>query len=196
MNHLLKVSLFLSFICLMYSCSSNSEVSRYQNFDFDWKFALGSYPDATKSAFDDSNWRNLDVPHDYSIEQPFDSANTTGTGGGFAYSGEGWYRKHFTVDNLGQNQLCFILFNGVMANSEVWINGQSVGQWPYGYASFYFDITSYIHKNGQPNVVAVKTSTTAQPNSRWYTGAGIYRHVKLVVTDITLYTRVGRFCHH
>lgn len=183
MNHLLKRIILLLSIIIIVSCTSERHVERYRNFDFEWKFALGSYPDATNLQFDDSDWQTLDVPHDYSIEQPFDSTYITGTGGGFAYSGEGWYRKHFTIENLRENQLCFILFDGVMANSEVWINGQKAGDWPYGYASFYYDITSYLNKNGQPNLVAVKTSTAAQPNSRWYTGAGIYRHVKLVVTD-------------
>ena len=178
-----KIIIALFALIALCGCTTDNEYKRYKNFDFDWKFALGKHPEAISPEYDDAQWRTLDLPHDYSIEQPFDSLNATGTGGAFAYSGEGWYRKHFTLKNLAPNQLCFIIFDGVMANSEVWLNGEKISFWPYGYSSFYIDITPFLNPKGEQNTLAVKTTTEAQPNSRWYTGAGIYRHVKLMVAD-------------
>lgn len=152
-------------------------------FDFDWKFALNDQQGAERPEFDDSKWRLLDVPHDFSIEHAFDSAYKTGAGGGYTYSGIGWYRKHFktTPGLLGKN--VSILFDGVYRNSEVWINGHYLGIRPYGYSSFYYDLTSYLKPAGQDNIISVKVNTTSQPNSRWYTGSGIYRHVWLVAKN-------------
>lgn len=152
-------------------------------FDFDWKFALNDHPGAEQIAFDDSKWRVLDVPHDYSIEHPFDATYTTGAGGGYTYSGIGWYRKHFKTARDLSGKKVWVLFDGVYRNSEVWINGHYLGIRPYGYSSFYYDLSPYLHPAGQENIIAVKVNTTEQPNSRWYTGAGIYRHVWLVTTD-------------
>jgi len=139
-------------------------------------------PGAEKPEFDDGNWRRLDVPHDWSIEGPVDEKNPTGAGGGFLPSGVGWYRKHFTLTNEVQSRLVFIEFDGVMANSDVWINGVHLGHRPYGYVSFSYELTKYI-EIGKDNVIAVRTDTSQQPASRWYTGAGIYRHVRLVIKD-------------
>jgi len=152
-------------------------------FDFGWRFALNDQPGAEKPTFNDSKWRLLDVPHDFSIEHPFDSTYKTGPGGGYTYSGIGWYRKHFktTADFSGKN--LSILFDGVYRNSEVWINGHYLGIRPYGYSSFYYDLTQYLNPTGKENVIAVKVNTTEQSNSRWYTGSGIYRHVSLVVKN-------------
>ena len=152
-------------------------------FDFDWKFTTGDHPGAEQPGFNDSEWRLLDVPHDFSIEQPFDSTYPTAGGGGYVYSGIGWYRKDFVTEPGFYEQKVWILFDGVYRNSEVWINGQYLGLRPYGYSSFYYDLTPYLNPVGKNNVLAVKVNTSDQPNSRWYTGSGIYRHVWLIVRN-------------
>lgn len=162
-------------------------------FDFDWKFTLGDFPAASQADFDDKNWRLLDVPHDFSIEHPFDSLNATNSGGGFAYSGIGWYRKQFTLDKTTQNKKIFILFEGVYRNSEVWINGHYLGIRPYGYSSFYYDLTPHLKPAGEKNVIAVRVNTSEQMNSRWYTGSGIYRHVWLLTTGKVHFDEWGVF---
>jgi beta-galactosidase len=152
------------------------------SFDSDWQFSLGDSPEADKAAFDDSKWRTLDVPHDWSIEGPFDQKNTTGGAGGFLPAGIGWYRKHFTLPAGSGERRVFIDFDGVMANSDVWINGFHLGKRPNGYASFRYELTGHINFGTATNVLAVRADNSQQPASRWYTGAGIYRHVRLVVT--------------
>ncbi|HTM93260.1 MAG TPA: glycoside hydrolase family 2 TIM barrel-domain containing protein [Flavisolibacter sp.] len=152
-------------------------------FDFDWKFALNDHSGAERPAFDDYKWRMLDVPHDYSIEHLFDSSYKTGASGGYTYSGIGWYRKHFKTEKGFSDKKLWILFDGVYRNSEVWINGHYLGIRPYGYSSFYYDLTKYLNPVGRSNVIAVKVNTTQQPNSRWYTGSGIYRHVWLIAKN-------------
>jgi beta-galactosidase len=152
------------------------------SFDRDWRFLKADAGGAETPEFDDNSWRKLDVPHDWSIEGPVDEKNPTGPGGGFMPSGVSWYRKHFTLTNEFQNRLVFIEFDGVMANSDVWINGVHLGKRPYGYVSFSYELTKYVNI-GKDNVLAVRTDTSQQPASRWYTGAGIYRHVRLVSKD-------------
>lgn len=152
-------------------------------FDFDWRFALNDHPGAERPEFNDSKWRLLDAPHDLSIEHPFSTANKGGAGGGYTYSGIGWYRKHFKTGKDFFNKKVVVLFDGVYRNSEVWINGHYLGIRPYGYSSFYYDLTQYLKPAEQQNVIAVKLNTTEQPNSRWYAGSGIYRHVWLVAKN-------------
>jgi len=177
------LGVILASMFLMSSCSNESETENNKlSFDFDWKFALGDYPDAYNPGFNDSAWRQLNVPHDYSIEQPFDSLSPSGGGGGYAFGGIGCYRKHFVLDENTKDKKVTILFNGVYRNSEVWLNGHYLGYRPYGYTSFYYDITPYLNQIGQDNILAVKVNTTEQQNSRWYTGSGIYRHVWLITT--------------
>ena len=160
--------------------SSRSTLS----FDFDWLFLKGEAEGAESPQFDDSTWRKLDVPHDWSIEGPFDKNNKTGGAGGFLPAGIGWYRKHFTLPSLSEHKRVFVDFDGVMANSDVWINGFHLGKRPYGYVSFRYELTGHLSFGaGKPNVLAVRADTSAQPASRWYSGAGIYRHVRLVITD-------------
>jgi beta-galactosidase len=156
-------------------------------FDDDWRFLKADAPGAERPEFDDSAWRKLDVPHDWSIEGPFDEKNPTGRAGGFLPSGVGWYRKHFKLAGGpygDEHRRVFIEFDGVMANSDVWINGFHLGRRPYGYVSFAYELTGHLNFGGdRPNVIAVRADTSAQPASRWYSGAGIYRHVRLVLTD-------------
>lgn len=138
------VGIILASMFLAFSCKNVPEIENNKVlFDFDWKFALGDYPEAYKSDFNDSGWRHLNVPHDYSIEQPFDSLAPSAGGGGYAFGGIGWYRKNFTLSKESENKKVSILFDGVYRNSEVWINGKYLGIRPYGYTSFYYDLTPF-----------------------------------------------------
>ena len=154
------------------------------SFDPDWKFLKDDAQGAEATDFDDSTWRSLSVPHDWSIEGPFDEHSPTGGAGGFLPAGIGWYRKHFTLPQDDAQKRVFIDFDGVMANSDVWINGFHLGKRPYGYVSFRYELTGHLtYGDTSPNVLAVRADNSGQPASRWYEGAGIYRHVRLVVTD-------------
>lgn len=179
-----RVTSILLFLLALASCNNNQPLpSTNFPFDFDWKFALDDHQGAHLPGFDDSGWRVLDLPHDFSIEHPFDSTYKTGAGGGYTYSGIGWYRKHFKTEPGFSGKQVSVLFDGVYRNSEVWINGHSLGIWPYGYSSFYYDLSPYLNPVGENNVLAVRVNTSDQPNSRWYTGSGIYRHVWLIAKE-------------
>jgi beta-galactosidase len=163
-------------------------------FDSDWRFLKSDAQAGEKPEFDDSAWRRLDVPHDWSIEGPFDKNNPTGGAGGFLPAGVGWYRKRFTLPQSYKNRRVFIEFDGVMANSDVWINGFHLGKRPYGYIGFSYELTGHLNfGNDKPNVLAVRADNNAQPASRWYTGAGIYRHVRLIATNETHLEHWGTF---
>jgi beta-galactosidase len=164
-----------------------------RDFDKSWRFLKEDAPGAEQPSFNDSRWRTLDVPHDWSIEGPIAQTNPTGRGGGYMPAGIGWYRKTFTVAAAEANRKVRIEFDGVMANSEVFVNGVSVGKRPYGYISFSYDITAQLQFGGKPNIIAVRVDNSAQPSSRWYTGAGIYRHVRLVSTGTTHFDQWGVF---
>ncbi len=172
-------------IALSFSPSNVRPTSRTtDSFDAGWLFFKGDASGAENPSFNDSAWRKLDVPHDWSIEGPFDKNNPTRGSGGFLPSGIGWYRKHFTLPSDSVRQRVFIEFDGVMANSDVWINGFHLGKRPYGYVSFHYELTDHLEfGNDKPNVLAVRADTSAQPASRWYSGAGIYRHTRLVTTE-------------
>jgi len=148
-------------------------------FDANWLFTTGDPAHAQDTTFDDGSWRQLDVPHDWSIEGPVDEKNPTGKSGAFLPEGVGWYRKY--LPPLDGTRRYFIEFDGVMANSDVWINGFHLGHRPYGYVSFYYELTGHLNLGqGTENVIAVRCDNSQQPAARWYTGAGIYRHVRLV----------------
>jgi beta-galactosidase len=153
------------------------------SFDPGWRFLKADAKGAEAPAFSDAAWKTVSVPHDWSIEGPYDKAHPTGRGGGYLPSGVSWYRKQFTVPAGEAQRRVRIEFDGVMANSDVWINGVHLGKRPYGYVNFSYDLTKHLKfGNGAVNVIAVRTDTTVQPASRYYTGSGIYRHVKLVST--------------
>jgi beta-galactosidase len=152
-----------------------------QNFDHSWRFHLGDVAGAQETTFDDSKWRMLDVPHDWSIEGEFSEQNPAGAAGGALPGGIGWYRKSFVMPR-SSGKLVFIEFDGVYRNSEVWINGRYLGKRPYGYSSFRYELTPHLHY-GARNMIAVRVDNSQQPNSRWYSGSGMYRHVRLVTTD-------------
>lgn len=150
-------------------------------FDSSWRFILGDTPKAYEPVFDDTSWRLLDLPHDWSIEGTVSENATSGGDGGYLPMGIGWYRKHFVVKKSDLKMNHTLLFDGVYMNSEVWLNGSLLGNFAYGYNSFYFDLNKYL-KEGN-NIVAVRVDNSKQPASRWYSGSGIYRHVWLIKTN-------------
>ena len=167
-----------------------------QCFDKNWRFVLGDSVQMAATDYDDSSWRCLDVPHDWAIEGDFYAGHPSGAGGGALPGGIGWYRKHFTLGDcetqVSQSRF-FLEFDGVYMNSTVYVNGQEVGFRPYGYSSFEYDITPFIHEG--ENVVAVRVDNSDQPNSRWYSGCGIYRHVWLTTTNPIHVKHWGVFVH-
>lgn len=178
--------LTLSFLVFSSAClvcaQSQDSAERKQLFDYDWKFFLGDTTEAKFKDFDDRNWRSLNLPHDWSIEGQIHPENPTGNGGGYFPAGIGWYRKTFEVPEQWKNKKISIYFEGVYMNSEVFINGKSLGVYPYGYSSFGYDLSPYLDF-GQENVIAVRVDNSQHFNSRWYSGSGIYRHVWMRVTD-------------
>lgn len=186
MTRVFSVFIFL-FVLLPTSARQNRQIL---NFDKGWLFArYGLQADGSRKAepvnpfamnFDDREWRRLDLPHDWGIEGPFRQDLEGGTGK-LPWKGIGWYRKHFSVPEENRRKCFYLDFDGAMANAEVWLNGKKAGGHPYGYTSFRIDLTPYL-RYGQENVVSVRLDTEKW-GSRWYPGAGIYRHVRLVVTD-------------
>lgn len=160
----------------------NGESERKQRFNSDWKFALGDSQEHSGAGFDDSSWRKLNLPHDWSIEGKSEKNNPSAGDGGFYPMGKAWYRKTFSVPVEWKDKKIAIYFEGVYMNAEVFINGKSVGLQPYGYTSFEYDLTSYL-KFGQKNTIAVKVDNSQQKNCRWYSGSGIYRNVWLMVKN-------------
>jgi beta-galactosidase len=156
--------------------------ARGKLFDDGWRFFRGDASGAQQPSFDDGSWRSLSVPHDWSIELSFNQGSPSGAGGGYLDGGVGWYRKTFTLDPSYAGKRILISFDGVYMNSQVWINGTSLGTRPYGYSTFQYDITPYVRTDGTSNVVAVRVNNN-QPNSRWYSGSGIYRNVWLTALD-------------
>ena len=152
------------------------------DFDSDWKFLQRDEPHGEQPSLNDSSWREISVPHDWSIAGPVSQNNPSGQGGGFFPAGVAWYRKSFPLPEKESARRVYIVFDGVMANSEVWINGYHLGRRPNGYASFYYELTGHL-KFGPAahNVLAVRCDTSQQPASRWYEGGGIYRSVRLVL---------------
>ncbi len=156
-------------------------------FDENWKFHKGGFQGAERINLDDSQWRTLDLPHDWSIEDlpepksPFRPDAISSVSGGFTTGGTGWYRKRFSVTADQKNKETFIEFDGVYMNSEIWLNEKKLGSHPYGYTSFFFDISDQL-KYGEENVIAVKVMNEGE-NSRWYSGSGIYRHVWLTILN-------------
>ncbi len=148
--------------------------------DEPWKNGNSKFLSPIETAFDDKDWRKLDVPHDWGIEGSF-REDLDGYTGKLPWRAIGWYRKHFRVENADKDKMLFLDFDGVMANAEVYLNGEKIGERPYGYSSFRVDLTPYIRFNSE-NVIAVRVNTE-DLGSRWYPGAGIYRHVRLVKTN-------------
>ena len=163
-----------------------------QLFDKGWLFALADSAGMERVDYTDQGWRKLDLPHDWAIEGDFLVSNPSGASGGALPGGIGWYRKHFTIDAKDKYERYFIGFDGVYMNSTVYINGHQLGTRPYGYSSFEYDLTPYINKKGD-NVIAVRVNNSDQPNSRWYSGCGIYRHVWLTKTHPVRISQWGQY---
>lgn len=163
---------------MLLACQPASNFQKEQDFNFDWQFYV--HQDSTDKNIDlkTVQWKNVDLPHDWSVEFPFDSVGGEGCTG-YLPGGIGWYKKEFTID-AADNEKVFIWFDGVYNNSQYWINGQKLGEHPYGYSPFYFDLTNHLNKDGKPNEITVKVDRTRYADSRWYSGSGIYRNVKLV----------------
>jgi beta-galactosidase len=151
-----------------------------QLFDQGWRFHLGEPAEGRYRTPDDSAWRVLDLPHDWSVEEPRSAANPSGASGGFFTMGTGWYRKTFDAPEAWRGQKVYVLFEGVYMNAEIRLNENYLGRHPYGYTSFWCDLTPYL-KLGEQNTLQVVVDNASQGNSRWYSGSGIYRHVWLMV---------------
>lgn len=186
----MKYKYIISFLLLtvgLAGCNKKTETFRVTSFDKEWLFHYGDVKDGEKKALDDSQWRKLDIPHDWTIEDipgttsPFDSTVVNGVSSGFTRGGIGWYRKYFIVDKSQIGKKFYLRFDGVYMNTDVWVNEQHVGNQYYGYSTFGYDITEFI-KPGETNLVAVQVKTETV-TSRWYSGSGIYRHVWLVTTS-------------
>ena len=176
---------FLCLLCLFVAsvCGANPRPGKTVSFNEDWRFQLGDVKNGQNTDFADSTWRQLNLPHDWSIEGSFSEKAPSGTGGGALPGGIGWYRKTFTIPAGSNGKLIFIQFDGVYRNSEVWINGHYLGKRPYGYSTFQYELTPHLVYGAKPNVIAVKVDNSQQPNSRWYSGSGIYRNVWLTTLD-------------
>ena len=176
-----KALFILLFVCSFPIFAQNNN-ERKQLFDYDWKFFLGDASEAKANDFDDKDWRKLDLPHDWSIEGQIQPKNPTGNAGGFFPAGIGWYRKTFKTPAEWRGKSISIYFEGVYMNSEVFINGKSLGVYPYGYSSFSYELTPHLDFDKE-NVIAVRVDNSQQVNCRWYSGSGIYRHVWMMFTN-------------
>lgn len=174
-----KIVYLLSLIILI-SCSSTKEGRVVEDFNNDWKFSLKNEKGSFKKEFSDYDWKTLNVPHDWSIEKGYQKEGETAASTGFVLGGVGWYRKYFVLNEEDKNKEISILFDGVYNNSSVWVNGQFLGKRPNGYSSFSYDLSKYLLFDGSENVIAVKVDRNAYVDSRWYTGSGIYRKVRLI----------------
>jgi beta-galactosidase len=186
-RQLIFSGLILLFIFLFFRTSAQSELKRNNLFDFNWRFHKGGLLGAEALTFDDSQWKVVNLPHDWSIEDlsgtnsPFNADAISQVNGGFTTGGTGWYRKTFYIPEKLRDKKFIIMFDGVYMNAQVWLNGELLGDHPYGYTSFWFDISDKISFEKE-NVLSVKVKNEGE-NSRWYSGSGIYRHVWLKVVS-------------
>lgn len=184
----------IAYSILLYSTMISARQVSYLSHG--WRFSKGEHYNAINPQFYDGEWANVTVPHDWAIYGPFDVKNDlqevivtqdletepsvkTGRTGGLPYIGVGWYRTRFDADTTG---ITTLLFDGVMSEAKVYVNGKFAGQWPCGYNSFQLDVTPYINRNGKLNVLAVRAENLPE-SARWYSGAGIYRNVRVISTD-------------
>lgn len=176
------VYVLITFLVLTSCNQETNKVRVVEDFNNDWKFKLIDNNEASTVEFTDANWLKLNVPHDWSIEKGYTNENSAASTG-FVQGGIGWYRKSFKLNSKDENKVISILFDGVYNNSKVWINDHLLGERPNGYSSFSYNLTNYLNFDGKDNVIAVKVDRNAYVDSRWYTGSGIYRKVKLIKTS-------------
>lgn len=199
------------FINIIIMNGNAQDFKRDSLFDFGWKFCKEKFDGAGKIIFDDTNWRMIDLPHDWSIEDlpdqgsiklpngktkivsgPFDSEATGSCNSGYTVGGTAWYRKHFNLPETDSNKVVIVNFDGVYTNADFWINGHHLGNHPYGYTAFWFDISKYLNFGDKENIIAVEVKNEGV-NSRWYSGSGIYRHVYLNITNKIHVAQWGTF---
>ena len=192
----LKMSALFVFSLMLFTSglmAQNNSPLRSISFDSTWRFTKDSVTNAEQSDFNDSKWRNVDLPHDWSIEDlpnqtpdqivgPFSKSSIGRAATGWTVGGTGYYRKKFVVEKAEQGKLVSIHFDGVYQDADVWLNGKHLGNHPYGYTPFFYDLTPFLKPSGQENSIAVRVRNEGK-NSRWYSGSGIYRHVWLTFTD-------------
>lgn len=188
----MKKIIFL-FILLTTFAVTFSQPRVITNFNNNWKFFLGDDSLASNAVYNDAGWRQLSLPHDWSIEGSFSEKNPTTSNQAALPAGIGWYRKKFILPVSSKDKSVFINFDGIYRNSEVWINGHYLGKRPNGYISFRYELTHYLNVENKENVIAVRVDNSAQPNSRWYTGSGIYRKVWLLTTEKIAIDNWGTF---
>lgn len=196
-----KQILYLAALFMMFAVHASAEGRKVESFNFGWRFVLENVAGAEQPQFDDSQWRIVDVPHDFQIEQPWvapdasEKADNSDPGAnirsrlssrGFKEMGIGWYRKTFTPDASWKGKRVVFDFEGIMYVGDVYLNGKLVGGTDYGYVGFEIDVTNLLEYD-QPNVLAVKADTREPMNSRWYTGGGLFRDVDVVITDAKYY---------
>lgn len=184
-----RKQLVLTLMVLLVAMNAKADGERKSLlFNFDWKFKLGEVQNAESPAFDDADWRQLDLPHDFQIEMPWNEKASRGRG--FKDMATGWYRKTFEADKNWQGKRVILDFEGIMLHGDAYLNGQKIGGTDYGYLGFEADITKLLKWNGK-NVLAVHCSTGEAKNSRWYTGGGLFRDVHLVLKDSVSIARHG-----
>ncbi|QOG03351.1 beta-galactosidase GalB [Flavobacterium sp. MDT1-60] len=177
--------LLLAGIVLFSSCNKKEEVfsNRKVSFNSDWSFHLNDSIVDKDTIGTSTKWRTLNVPHDWSIEGKFDEKSPAGYGGGALNGGLGWYKKTFKVAAADTSKVTSVIFDGVYRNSEVWVNGHYLGKRPNGYIGFQYEISPYLNYGDKNNEIIVKVDNSKQPNSRWYSGSGIFRNVWIETTD-------------
>jgi len=199
-----KILVIITIFLTINALAQRTEINLEKN----WKFSKGDFPEAVNVGFDDSNWETVNVPHDWAIYGPFDkeidkqviaivqnnekvATEKTGRTGALPFIGVGWYRTEFSTPDFEQGKKVLLTFDGAMSEAQVFVNGQKVGERPYGYSYFYFDITPFINTTGN-NLLAVRLENQSQ-SSRWYPGAGIYRKVQLIVKNEISFAHWGTF---
>ncbi|MFD0990019.1 sugar-binding domain-containing protein [Mariniflexile jejuense] len=188
------IGLLIGLLLVVMACKPiQKDIRIVEDFNFNWNFKLGDHPEAIQENFNASEWQNLDLPHDWSIEGAFSEDHPTKPEGGALPAGLGWYRKTFSLPINWKNKQVSVEFDGVYRNSEVWINGHYLGKRPYGYISFAYDLSNFLKFGEEKNIISVKVDNSEQPNSRWYTGSGIYRNVRLVATEKLHITHWGTY---
>ena len=179
------ISIVIFIFCILFvvniqACDLKSAAIREKiDFNDNWKFELSDSADYQSPSFDDGSWRNINLPHDWSIEGEFSESHPAGIGGGALPGGAGWYRKTFTLTESDAAKKIYITFDGVYQNSEVYLNSELLGKRPNGYISFQYDLSPHLKFGNAENTLAVRVDNSDQPNSRWYSGSGIYRNVWL-----------------
>jgi beta-galactosidase len=175
------IACMVAFLMVQTCVLGEAQTREVRSWDASWKFLKGDVQNAENPAFNDADWRTVDLPHDWSIEGPFMEKGGGGTSGGFLPLGIGWYRKQFDLPATGKGKKVFVQFDGIYKDSDVWLNGQHLGKRYNGYVSFEYDLTPHINWGGS-NVLAVRVDNE-KAGCRWYSGSGIYRHVWLTLTD-------------